>query len=166
MAKGGQADARGIAAISALVGKQHKKKSVGKIKNIHEEKEKAAKAAFRKAAADDKAKAKEKKSKSEPKAEPKGSSTASSGKAKPSSKQFKQKELNFKPPKPKSETTRKPRTSKKASGPNPTHSRNADTGKLEKVSPEVQKEVAQGIKSFDEKKASYSPPKLKAVNLE
>ena len=43
MAKGGAGEARGIAAISALVGKQHKKGRVGKIKNIYEEKEKAAK---------------------------------------------------------------------------------------------------------------------------
>lgn len=160
MAKGGQAEARGIAAISALIGKQHKKKTVGKIKNIHEEKEKSDKAAAKKAAA---SKSKEKTSKAEPKAD---KPTAPSGGTKSASKQFKQKELNFKPPKPKSEAPRKPRTSKRASGPNPTHARNADTGKLEKMSPDVQKEVAQGIKSFDEKKASYSPPKLKAVNLE
>ena len=162
MAKGGAGEARGIAAISALVGKQHKKAPVKKIKNIYEEKEKAAKAASRKAAAEDKAKAKEKKSKAEPK-----STSTSSAESKPkSSKQFKQQEFNFKPPKPKSETPRKRPPAKKASGPNPTHSRNADTGKLEKMSPEVQKDVATKLKAFDEKKASYSPPKLKAVNLE
>ena len=149
MAKGGEGEARGIAAISALVGKQHKKAPVRKIKNIYEEKEKAAKAASRKAAAEDKAKTKEK-----PKPEPKPG------------KKFKQQELNFKPPKPKSETPRKRPPAKKASGPNPTHSRNADTGKLEKMSPEVQKDVATKLKAFDKKKASYSPPKLKAVNLE
>ena len=164
MAKGGAGEARGISAISALVGKQHKKAPVGKIKNIYEEKEKAAKAASRKAAAEDKAKAKEKKSKAEPKST---STSTSSAESKPkSSKQFKQQELNFKPPKPKSETPRKRPPAKKASGPNPTHSRNADTGKLEKMSPEVQKDVASKLKAFDEKKASYSPPKLKAVNLE
>lgn len=153
MAKGGAGEARGIAAISALVGKQHKKTRVGKIKNIYEEKEKAAKAASRKAAAEDKAKAKEK-PEPEPKPEPKPG------------KKFKQQELNFKPPKPKSETPRKRPPAKKASGPNPTHSRNADTGKLEKMSPEVQKDVASKLKAFDEKKASYSPPKLKAVKLD
>jgi hypothetical protein len=163
MAKGGAGEARGIAAISALVGKQHKKKPVGKLKNIHEEREKSEKAVAKKAAA----KNKEKKTKTETKAESKSdNSTSASTGSKTKSKQFKQREFNFNPPKPKSETPRKRPAAKKASGPNPTHSRNADTGKLEKMSPDVQKQVAAGIKSFDEKKASYSPPKMKPINLE
>jgi hypothetical protein len=158
MAKGGASEARGIAAISALVGKQHKKAPVVKIKNIYEEKEKAAKAASRKAAAKDKAKAKEKKSKAEPK-----STSTSSAESKPKSgPKAKQQELNFNPPKKKSETPRKRPAAKSASGDNPTHARDADSGKLIKLSPEHK----ENIKAYNDKKASYSPPKLKPVNLE
>ena len=155
MAKGGAGEAKGIAAISALVGKQHKRKILGSLKKAAVKKDSTKKEPSKKEAPK-----KEETKQESPKA---NASSASKPKSGPKAKQ---QEFNFTPPKPKSETPKKRPPAKRASGPNPTHSRNADTGKLEKMSPDVKKQVAAGIKSFDEKKASYSPPKIKPINLE
>jgi hypothetical protein len=147
MAKGGASEARGIAAISALVGKQHKKTIKVASKSVVKAKGKKEKPASKVESKEDKPKVAVK---DEPKARPKSGPKA------------KQQELNFNPPRKKSETPRKRPAAKSASGDNPTHARDADSGKLIKLSPEHK----ENIKAYNDKKASYAPPKLKPVNLE
>ncbi len=151
MAKGGAGEAKGIAAISALVGKQHKRKGLGNLKKAI-----AKKATTKKESSNKEAPKKEETKKESPKA---SASSASKTKSGPKAKQ---QEFNFTPPKPKSETPRKRPPAKKASGSNPTHARNMDTGKLEKMSTEQR----ESVKSYDAKKESYAPPKLKPVKLD